>query len=476
MKGLTVRRCRVALMVGLVCMCALVAAGSASAAPVSTHSTGTLADGATWIADVPASWNGTLLLYSHGFGPLNAADAPDPNTQQALLGMGYAMAGSSYDPHGSWWALGSAVRDQFQTLTIVTKSVLPARPQHVYAFGTSMGGLISSLEDQNSDGRLDGALTTCGIVAGANNLNQYQLDGEYALSELIAPGQNIKLTNFTVGPFTFSDSAGSAAELLAAAAGAQGTPQGRARLALAMAFLNVSPWGGATVPNIYDYLGQEQGQYDDYFVGGSGSALSFIMTAREQLEAAAGGEGAGTIGVDFTRLLHQSSYYPEVKALYNEADLSLKGDLGTLTRNADLRPDKAAYRWLARTSVPTGHLQVPELDLKTISDQLVPVQQESYYHGLVVRAGDQALLRQAFVNAQGHCNFTPAELVAGVQALVTRVSTNAWGNVATATQLNAAADALPAGLDGGAFIPFWPERLTGAISPFGSANGRLLPF
>ena len=32
----------------------------------------------TWIADVPANWNGTLLLYSHGFGPLTAADAPDP--------------------------------------------------------------------------------------------------------------------------------------------------------------------------------------------------------------------------------------------------------------------------------------------------------------------------------------------------------------------------------------------------------------
>lgn len=476
MKGLTVRRSRVALMLGLACICVLMAAGSASAAPASTHYTGTLPDGATWIADVPASWNGTLLLYSHGYGPLSAQDAPDPNTQQALLGMGYAMAGSSYDPHGSWWALGSAVRDQFETLTTVKRTVLPSRPQHVYAFGTSMGGLISSLEDQNSDGRLDGALTTCGIVAGANNLNQYQLDGEYALSELLAPSQNIKLTNFTIGPPTFSDSANSAAELLAAATGAQGTPQGRARLALAMAFLNVSPWGSASIPNIYDYASQEQGQFDDYFVGGPGSAISFIVTAREQLEAAASGEGSGTIGVAFARLLHHSSYYPEVKALYNEAGLSLNSDLATLTSNTNLRPDNAAYRWLARTSVPTGQLQVPELDIKTISDQLVPVQQENYYHALVARAGDQALLRQAFVEAQGHCNFTPAELIAGVQALVTRVTTGTWGNVATATQLNAAANALPAALNGGAFIPFWPERLTGAISPFDTTAGRPLPF
>src|SRR2546423_2917396 len=79
------------------------------------------------------------------------------------------------------------------------------------------GGLISALEDQRSRGRLNGALTTCGIVAGANNLNQYQLDGEYAISELLAPGQDIKLTGFTVGPPTFSDSAASAAKLTDAA-------------------------------------------------------------------------------------------------------------------------------------------------------------------------------------------------------------------------------------------------------------------
>jgi hypothetical protein len=460
---------RVALC--LACTGALIAAGPAVASAASTQHTGTLPDGATWVADVPANWNGTLLLYSHGFGPLNAADAPNPATQQALLDMGYAMAGSSYDPHGSWWALGSAVRDQFQTLTRVQRSVLPSPPQHVYAFGTSMGGLISALEDQSSNDRLDGALTTCGLVAGANQLNQYQLDGEYALSELLAPNGQIQLTNFTVGPFTFADSAHSAAQLLAAAQAAQGTPAGRARLALAMGFLNVSPWGGTSIPNIYDYVGQEQGQYDDYFVGGATSAISFIVTAREQLEAAAGGEGSGTVGVDFARLLHRSSYYPEVKALYNEAGLSLRSDLETLRQNADLRPDRAAYRWLTRTSVPTGRLQVPELDLHTISDQLVPVQQENYYHALVARAGSRSLLRQAFVLAQGHCNFTPAELIAGVQALAHRVATGSWGNVATAAQLNAAAQSLASQLGGGAFVPFWPERLTGARSPFASEEG-----
>jgi hypothetical protein len=465
---------RAALAVASVCAVLVAAAGSASAAPVAGHYTGTLPDGATWIADVPGNWNGTLLLYSHGYGPLVAADAPDPTTQAALLSMGYAMAGSSYDPHGSWWALGSAVRDQFLTLSTVKKTVLGKNPTEVYAFGTSMGGLVSALEDQNANGRLDGSLTTCGLVAGANQLNQYQLDGEYAISELLAPTQNIQLTNFTVGPPTFSDSAASAAQLQAAATSAQATPQGRARLALAFAFLNVSPWGDATQPGVYDFPAQEKGQYDGYSSGLFGTPLTpigFIVEGRDQIEAAAGGEGAGTVGVNFAKQLEQSSYYPEVKALYNDAGLSLKRDLQTLTQNASIKPDRAAYRWLAQTSVPNGRLQVPELDLKTISDPLIPVQQENYYAALVRRAGDSPLLRQAFVEAQGHCNFTPAELVAGVQALATRVQTGSWGSLATSGSLNAAANALPADLGGGAFIPFWPEKLTGALSPGASWGG-----
>lgn len=123
----------------LVAALALTPATSGAQTTTSTHYAGTLADGAIWIADVPTPWNGTVLLYSHGFGPLVAADSPDPVTQQALLNRGYALAGSSYNPSGSWWALDSAPTDQFQTLTAV-EALLPRSPRHVIAFGTSMGG------------------------------------------------------------------------------------------------------------------------------------------------------------------------------------------------------------------------------------------------------------------------------------------------------------------------------------------------
>jgi hypothetical protein len=436
--------------------------GLAAAVPASAaagHSTGTLADGAAWIADVPAHWNGTLLLYSHGYGPLTAADAPDPNTQSALLTDGYALAGSSYDPNGSWWALGSAVRDQFQTLSAVKARVLPHRPRLVLAVGTSMGGLISALEDQQAEGRIAGALTTCGLVGGGIQLNNYQLDGEYAIAKLLSPGQAIKLVDFA----NQADSAASAQQLANAAIQAQTTPQGRARLALAMAFLNVSTWApGETMPGVYDYPAQEQEQYDDYFV--ANPAMVFIETARQQIEQAAGGNGGWNVGVNYARLLAHSSYSPEVHAMYQAAGLSLKDDLRTLTGAADIRASTKAIDWLQATSVPTGRLQVPELDLHTISDQLVPVQQERYYARLVSRANDRQLLRQDFVERQNHCNFTPAELVAGVLAIQHRVQSGNWGSVAQPSVLQGRAIRL--GLGDAAFIPFWPERLSGDNGPF----------
>jgi hypothetical protein len=447
---------------------ALVPATSGAQAPVttSTHYTGTLRDGGSWIADVPSPWNGTLLLYSHGYGQTTPADSPDPGTQQALLNEGYALAGSSYDPTGSLWQMGSAVRDQFDTLADVEHGVLPGRPKDVIAVGTSMGGLISSIEAEQSYGRLDGALTTCGIVAGGEQLGNYQLDGEYAIDQLLAGG-TVQLVNFS-GPTGAADSVTSATELDNTATTAQATPQGRARLALAMSLLNTTTWSvdpGAVPPARNDYVGQEQQEFDtDFGPPAPFPVMPFIQTGRQQIELAAGGNPNWTAGVNFAGLVYESSYLPEIEALYREAGLDLNADLRTLTSDADIKASIPAERWMVRTSDNTGRLQVPELDLKTIADQLVPVQQENFYAHTVAAAGRSYLLRQAYVDAQSHCNFTPAELVAGVHAIQHRVDTGRWDDVWTPSALNASASSLDLGPT--AFIPYQPAPLTGYNGPF----------
>jgi alpha-beta hydrolase superfamily lysophospholipase len=438
----------------------VVGALASSAAAATTHFTGTLADGATWIADVPSEWNGVLLLYSHGFGPLVAADAPSAASASALLARGYALAGSSYDPNGSWWALQSAVRDQFQTIDAATVDALPHAPSRVIAVGTSMGGLVSALEAERGAGRIDGALTTCGIVAGGVKLNNYQLDGEYVIAKLLATTP-IQLVDFFPN---FGAGIATGFTLQAVANQAQTTPEGRARLALALAFLNATPdTPGQPAPPANNPAAVEAAQFTSMF-GGGFPIIAFVNAARPWIEMSAGGNASWTLGEDFASLLDHSSYANTVRALYRDAGLDLKTDLATLTAGANIPADPAAIASLQQTSVPTGSLEVPELDLHTTHDPLVPVEMESEYSAVVRAAGANNLLRQAYVDRFGHCAFSASEIVAGVETVNQRIESGDWGSSAEPQKLEEFADGL--GLDPAAFVRYQPLPLSGDNGPF----------
>ncbi|OIK02087.1 alpha/beta hydrolase [Streptomyces monashensis] len=429
------------------------AASPAQAAPTGTgatgHLTGTLSDGATWIADVPVRWNGTLLLFSHGFGPTVAEDAPSDAVRAELLTEGYAMAGASYDPHGSTWALNSAERDQFGTLDAVTAKL--GTPRRTLAVGQSMGGLVNAQIARDGAGRVDGALGLCGLVAGATDLDNYQLDAEYAIARLLLPGQHVDLVRFG----SAGAAAATAQRLTDAVTAAQATARGRARIALAAAFLNLPAWApGQARPAPTDWAGQEQQQYAWFAQG----VLAFVEGGRYAVERSAGGNNTWNQGVGYENLLAGSVHAPQVRALYRAAGLDLRADLAALTRGASVTADPAAVRAAQRSSSAGQGLGVPLLDVHTTGDNLVPVEQERRFGERVRAAGDGALLRQAYVERQGHCAFTTAETVAALHALEHRVTTGRWDDAATPAALQRSATAL--GLGGAAYVPFRPAPLT----------------
>jgi hypothetical protein len=456
-------RCSVAVVVIVMTL----VAGTASSASASTNYSGTLADGATWTAQVPDNWNGILLLASHGFGPpaIPPVGHLPPSIQNALLDRGYAIAGSSYDPNGSWWALESAARDQFETIGAFTTAVGEA-PDRVLALGTSMGGLVSALMAEQGAGIIDGALSTCGLVAGAIHLNNYQLDAEYAIAKLLMAAPGPKLVDFA-NP---GEGAASGAALTAAVQAAQTTQEGRARLAFVFALLNVAPVApGVPEPAPNDAAAIEAAQYASAVQ--SFPVLDFVQFGRYWIELAAGGNGSWTRGEDFAELLSHSPYHAVVRELYRTAGLDLKADLNALNAGATIGADPDAIASLEETSVPTGELEVPQLTLHTTADPLVPVQHEGVYGDVVRRAGGNSLLRQAYVERWGHCAFTPAEIVASVQALRHRVESGRWGSVAQAQSLQASASAL--GLGEAAFVHYTQPALSGDNGPFDPArNGR----
>ena len=123
---------------------ALASSGAGACATTARTLTGTLADGATYEIQVPANWNCTLFLYSHGYvapGSANPAqDVGDPVTGDWLLSHGYALAGSSYATTG--WAIQQALPDQISTLDTFDQQVGP--PRRTIAWGHSLGGIITA--------------------------------------------------------------------------------------------------------------------------------------------------------------------------------------------------------------------------------------------------------------------------------------------------------------------------------------------
>lgn len=422
---------------------------AATTAATAERLSGTLPDGATWIADVPENWNGTLIVFSHGFGVTFAQNAPSEAVRLRLLEEGYALTGSSYDTSKTLWALESAERDQLATLEAVTARI--GEPTRTLSIGQSMGGLVNARLARSGAGGIDGALGLCSLVTGANDLENYQLDAEYTIARLLLPDTPVKLVDFT----SQAEAAATAQQLTAAVTSAQATPEGRARIALAAAFLNLPAWApGKERPAAGDWAEQQAQQYD-WFASG---ILTFVEGGRYHIEKAMGGNNSWNKNIDYARVLSTSQHAPLVKALYQEAGLSLRADLTNLTTNAKITASPSAIATAERTSSAGQGLAVPLLDIHTTADNLVPVEQENRFADRVRAAGDGPLLRQAYVERQGHCTFTTAETVSALHALESRLNTGHWGTAATPAALQTAALALA--LDGAAYIPYHPAELT----------------
>jgi pimeloyl-ACP methyl ester carboxylesterase len=413
--------------------CCLFFSSAVSAQTGIAAHTGSLPDGATYLIEVPANWNGTLFLYSHGYvtpGAANPAeDVGDPVTRAFMLGSGYALAGSSYATTG--WAVQQAIPDQISVLDIFRKSV--GHPKRTIAWGHSLGGMITAGLIQRYPRDFDAALPMCGVVSGGVATWNTALDAAFAFKVLLAPGSGLQVVNISGDPTTNLDIS---EEFLAAA---QGTAQGRARIALAAALGNLPGWFTPTSPEPAptDYVSQEMNQ----FLWDQQVDFPFVFAFRAELEARAGGNGSWNTGVDFRQQLATSIDLAEVVALYEAAGLDLNTDLETLNRSARISADPPAFEYLKDNITFDGQINFPVLTLHTTGDGLVVVQNESAYRHVVDEEGNGELLRRDFIDRAGHCAFTPAETVAAIEKLVDRLNTGRW-HEPTAAELNASAAAL----------------------------------
>jgi pimeloyl-ACP methyl ester carboxylesterase len=387
-----------------------------------SHVEGVLPDGSSYVMDVPANWNGVVLLYSHGYVPDGvpnpAFNAPSDAVRSALLDAGYAQIGSSYPETG--WVLQQALPAQLATLDAFRARF--GAPRRTIAWGTSLGGMITTGLAERYGERFAGTLAMCGLEqGGVANFNN-TLDPLFAIRTLLAPGTTTPLVRLGDQATAFA----SIGQLTAALDAAQATPQGRARIALAAALHNIPAWTDPAQPE------PPPGDFDAAEVNQFGVLHLTIyvgLSWREEAEEHAGGNMSWNTGVDYRRILARSSIRAEVAALYGQAGLSLADDLATLAAAPRITADPGAVGYMIRNISFSGRLTRPMLTIHTTGDPLVPVQVEHAYADAAHDAHRSELLQQAFVHRAGHCSFTTGEMLAALRTLERRIATGRWQDV-----------------------------------------------
>ena len=469
--GIEMRRSHKAFLV-LVATAVAVMAGSVTAGAANPASeTGTI-DGANFIIEMPATWNGTLVLYSHGYvlpgNPLTATDAGDPVTRAWLLANGYAIAGSSYSTNG--WAVQAALHDQIALLDHFQDE--HGNPVRTIAWGHSLGGMITAGLIQRNPERFAGAIPMCGVVAGGVGVWNQGLDAEFVFKTL-APepaAAGLQLVNITNTGF----GAGSNFQLAEAVGFAeQSTPQGRARLALVAAIGDTPGWfdTASAEPAVNNFAAREVNQYK----WDSQVDFPFLFALRADLETHAGGNPSWNAGVDYRTQLDESINKDEVEALYSQAGLDLQADLDKLAAAPRVSAQRNALEYLTRYITYNGVIESPVLTMHTTGDGLVLNQDEQAYGSVVGSRGNSDLLRTTFVHRAGHCAFTPAETVTAFRTLIHRLDTGGWGSTTQSSAMNGAASALGPAFNtfgggitvGPSFVTFQPSVF---MRPFDAHN------
>ncbi|WP_395399551.1 serine aminopeptidase domain-containing protein [Pseudoduganella sp. UC29_106] len=384
----------------------------AAAQPAASHLEGRLPSGAAYVIDVPADWNGRLLLFSHGYarGPANPARNVSRNEKDDLLKQGYALAGSSYASVG--WALEEAVPDQLATLDAFATQV--GKPQRTYAWGSSMGGLVTIALLERAPQRFDGGIVMCASAGGAPAMMNAALDGPWVLRTLAGLPPELPVLLASGGDGMRAD----LAAWQAALDREQSTPAGRARIALAATLAQVPLWREGTGAPPQDAAAQQEALYRGF--------VAATLLPRDDQQRRAGGNFSWNTGIDYAQLLDRSGRADFVRAQYRAAGVDLETDLARLAAAPRVGADPAARAYMQRNYAPTGRVQAPVLVMQTVADPVTLVEMSGDYAARIARRSGASLVREAYIGRVGHCNFTTEETVAAVRALERRREQGNW--------------------------------------------------
>lgn len=157
-----------------------------AAGPEPGAHTGTL-QGAAYRIDIPAGWNGDLVMLMHGYQPVGAPQATPMKAADAtsvFLGQGYAVAQSQYASQG--WAVGDAIVDNERLRQRFIRDF--AHPAHTYLYGFSLGGLEAVASVERYPQAYAGALVMCGATLSTPELMSRAVVAPLVAFDALIPG------------------------------------------------------------------------------------------------------------------------------------------------------------------------------------------------------------------------------------------------------------------------------------------------
>jgi len=378
-------------------------------------------DGAKYAIKLPEKWNGTLLLYSHGyrfaapappsFDPVNTnaqvtstdsdGTGADP-LSASLLAAGYALAGSSYKSNG--WAAADGVKAGEDLHAQFVKLV--GVPKRTYVWGDSLGGLVTELLAEAHPDWVDGAAPMCGVLAGPNYNFDVALDVAFAVKALVDP--QLKLTGYTSQQDASANWQHASAAVQQAAADVAGG--GTAKVVFIGSLVD-APTATQTYDG-HDLPSQVKARVEALL-----TALAFGTSGRYELEQRVGGNPSGNADTDYTSRI-DAAEATLISTVGGKAE-ALQQQLAATPR---VTADPAARSAFDKLGDPTGNLAVPTVTMHTEQDPLVLVQNETVFADRVRAEQRSGQLVQLFIKSPatysettkapygaGHCRFSDGQ-------------------------------------------------------------------
>lgn len=358
-------------------------------------------NGAPYRIRVPEVWNGTLLIFAHGYrdkadhpGEIdnrNAEVAAAAALEAPLLAQGFALAGSAYKDNG--WSIEDAIKDTKDLAVFFRENV--AEPQRTIIWDVSFGAFVGFKSMEQFGGIYDGALCLCGEGAGATRTWDSALVPYLAYDVVFGIPPSWGTVREVRNDIDFETEV--LAKLVPEISNIANFPKFEF-----IRLVSGVPGQGLTPP-----------PPPGFYPGWVFTDFFFFTEARAELQRRAGGPFAQNLDQHYSLTPAERAYLAGIGLPTPVADAWL----AQMNARTNIEALPSARNYVRSNTDYNGKIKHPVLTMHTMIDPLTVVANESAYADLIASTGRQDLLFQTYTTGVGHCNFTGPQVLTAIGAI-----------------------------------------------------------